>query len=265
MQETLDFQLDACRRLDEFALLARQDYNLGAGDDWFGEFRGGLYGFYARIHGVEKHYRELHTWDVTTAPGTPMSTEYHLASVFFSMDSAVECFTFALNALGNSTAPGQFKNVASAKDLRQIGPSNVTGNDAVPGYSIYFPQLKKHWLANLDLLGLVIELHDVSKHRKVIYHGGKYRDDAPAGYFEAFGIGPSDSTRFLVSPMESIILTPDPKAPISATKTSKPPSKELEELAVEYANFINQSCELAYLDARKTIQLAHQDFIKPHE
>jgi hypothetical protein len=31
--------------LDQLALLACQDYNLGGTGDWFGEFRGGLYGF----------------------------------------------------------------------------------------------------------------------------------------------------------------------------------------------------------------------------
>ena len=38
----LNFDLQAFHELDEFSLLARQDYNYGNKNDWFGAFRGGL-------------------------------------------------------------------------------------------------------------------------------------------------------------------------------------------------------------------------------
>lgn len=43
--------------LDNFALLAVQQYNLGDRDDWFDNFRGWFYGFYARITNVQTHFR----------------------------------------------------------------------------------------------------------------------------------------------------------------------------------------------------------------
>src|SRR5215813_960072 len=45
------FDSEPFESLDQLALLACQDYNLGGESDWFGEFRGGLYGFYARLYG----------------------------------------------------------------------------------------------------------------------------------------------------------------------------------------------------------------------
>jgi hypothetical protein len=53
---SVQFDLSPFEALDQLALLARQDYNLGGAGDWFGEFRGGLYGFYARMYGVQRHY-----------------------------------------------------------------------------------------------------------------------------------------------------------------------------------------------------------------
>ena len=46
---TLQIDLEPFEALDQLALLARQDYNLGGSGDWFGEFRRGLHGVYARL------------------------------------------------------------------------------------------------------------------------------------------------------------------------------------------------------------------------
>src|SRR5260370_33896554 len=91
------------KALDELALLACQGYNLGDTGNWFLEFRGGLYAMYARLNGVRRHYYELHAWG--PRPIQAVDSEYHLASIFFHMDSALECFTFALNALGWAVKP----------------------------------------------------------------------------------------------------------------------------------------------------------------
>jgi hypothetical protein len=37
----ISFDTKLFEKLDQFALLARQDYNLGSSDDWFGEFAAG--------------------------------------------------------------------------------------------------------------------------------------------------------------------------------------------------------------------------------
>jgi hypothetical protein len=85
---TLEFDLSSYKDLDNFALLANQSYNLGDNDDWFGQFRGGLYGLYNRILGVKIHYREVHSW---TPPLSPISgiqgAEYHniIYHQFFSI------------------------------------------------------------------------------------------------------------------------------------------------------------------------------------
>ncbi len=53
---TLNFDRLGGKQLDDFALLARQDYNLGKRNDWFSHFRGGLYGHYSRLTGASIHY-----------------------------------------------------------------------------------------------------------------------------------------------------------------------------------------------------------------
>jgi hypothetical protein len=122
----LPFDLSNYKYLDQFALLACQSYNLGNSNDWFGNFRGGLYGFYARIYGLITHYKTVHAW--LSSPRVPMEIEYHLASIFFSMDSAIECLTFAINALGFAAAPRAFRDVSNEKALKQIFLSRSESN-----------------------------------------------------------------------------------------------------------------------------------------
>ncbi len=114
----LEFDLQAFEELDRFAPLACQKYNYGNDNDWFSAFRGGLYGFYARIYGIQTHYHDVHAW--MPKVHSPTETEYHLASLFFNMDSSVECITFALNALGFAANPGSFRDVTNARELSDI-------------------------------------------------------------------------------------------------------------------------------------------------
>jgi hypothetical protein len=93
-------------------------------DDWFGEFRGGLYGLYARLHGLSFHYERLHAWLLHERTRT--ETECDLAILFFCMDSAIECCTFALNALGYAAFPQGFRNIKDEVALRRIKPADVT-------------------------------------------------------------------------------------------------------------------------------------------
>jgi hypothetical protein len=121
----LQFDLAPYRRLDRFALLACQDYNLGNVTDWFGTFRGGLAGFNSRTYGVETHFRLVHAW-LPKRRG-PLETEYHIASIFFNMGSAIECLTFALNALGFAALPGRFRDVTDDRQLRSVTPWDILG------------------------------------------------------------------------------------------------------------------------------------------
>lgn len=261
----LPFNLQACQKLDDFALLATQDYNLGGKGDWFGCFRGGLYGFYARIYGVKVHYHEVHSLRLTQRVFS--EPEYHLSSIFFNMDSAVECFVFAMNALGYAVAPSEFLDVADEKGLRQVAPWNILGNKRLQpliGYSHFFPTLQTHWQANQTFLNTIMEQHDVSKHRSTIYVGGKYRMDAPPGFFEALGICDDPGIRFQFSPMEEIILKPEPKTPPSKQTSAASYSdlEMLEDIAETFGEFINVSCVKAYEDSIDNIKSPHDKFLE---
>lgn len=258
----LPFELRAYDSLDKFALLATQDYNLGGKGHWFGCFRGGLYGFYARIYGVRIHYQEVHSWTLTSK--APTDTEYHLSSIFFNMDSAIECLVFAINALGYAIAPQDFLDVTDDEDLRRITPWNILGKKQLAGYANFFPELQKYWQTKQNLINTIMEQHDVSKHRSTIYIGGTSRQDAPAGFFETLGIGADSSMRFLFSPMEEIILKKEPRKPPSK-QTPAASYKELQKLepvTESFCDFINTSGIIVLKDASTHIHLSYPTFLK---
>jgi len=267
----LTFNLSDFAELDRFALLARQDYNLGNTTDWFGTFRGGLYGFYARIHGIEVNYHLVHSW--IPRPRLPVETEYHVASVFFNMDSALECLTYALNALGHAVMPTSFRDVTTRRDLAKISPRDVLGipegdppRAPLPGYTNLFPSTQTHWLANRDLIQTIFELHDVSKHRQTIYAGGMARLDPPLGFYEALGVAGKRNEEALFWPSAEIILRPDPKAPhAEQISRAREDYQTLEGLAQGFVQFIDQTSRLALADARSTIALSHNQFMSAGE
>ena len=214
----LDFCLRPCGELDQYALLARQEYNLGDPGEWFSNFRKGLNGFGSRLLGVETHYRQVHEWQPRLRH--PEEPEYHLATIFFHMDSALECFTYALNALGYGFAPDQFVDITSERALRAIAPSNIIGSDSrapVKGYELLFPELQRHWKDSRELIAQITDLHDVSKHRSTIYVGGQMRSDAPSGFFEYMQVPDDPARRWDFAPMAEIILMPEPKLPSPAS------------------------------------------------
>jgi len=226
--------------LDQFALLACQKYNLSNEPDWFGPFRGGLYGFYARLRGVQLHYRALHDW-FPPRIHDPTDTEYHLSSVFFNMDSAIECLTFALNALGFAVLPKEFKDIGDHKQLSNIAPHNILGNrkktPPLPGYEKIFPGFQNYWKQNQELLERIIELHDVSKHRTTIYQGGQLNDEPPTGFFESLGGASPKSGVWIFSPHKEILLMTEPKLPrAQRTRSSLDNHETLEELVPKFAN-----------------------------
>jgi len=261
MQYTLNIDLAPYGELDQFALLARQDYNLGNRGGWFLNFRQSLGGLYARLFGLKRHHAEVHNW--LPFERTHREREYHASSILFNMDSATECLTFALNALGYAASPDEFLSVTDEKQLRQIKPKNIygTGSQAVEGYKTYFPQLKAYWEASQNLMEAIADQHDVSKHRSTIDRGGKHRLDPPPGFFENLGIENDPGERLRFSPMEEIILPTEPKKPLSQQHLSQ--SKDfvkLEELVQRFCPFVTQSGEKALLDAETNIKLNHTDF-----
>ena len=263
----LPFDLAPYDRLDRLALLACQDYNLGNVTDWFGSFRGGLAGVNSRTYGVETHFRLVHAW-LPKRRG-PLETEYHIASIFFNMDSAIECLAFALNALGFAVAPKCFREVRDEGQLKQIAPSDVLGQptwnpprDPLDGYTSIFPTLQAHWQANRNLLETIVEQHDVSKHREHIYVGGMARLDAPVGFYEALGIADDKAKQHEYWPMAEIILGEAPKRPRGSRKPQVAgESVLLETVATDFCDFINQSGRKALEDAVSNIHLPYTDFL----
>lgn len=252
--------------LDRLALLTCQDYNLGAAGDWFGEFRGGLYGFYARLYGVSFHYAQVHAW--IPRPRVPTETEYHLAALFFCMDSALECFTFATNALGYAAYAAGFRDVTDERAQRQIKPLDVTGDAnrspsvaPLSGYAKIFPGVQQHWQTQSFLISSIRDLHDVSKHRRTIYTGGQARTDPPEGFYSALGVPNDSAQRAVFWPMAEILLKPDPKTPSVARKPKPRQDLELlERLVPQFSSFTEKTGELALRDANSTIPLNERQF-----
>jgi hypothetical protein len=265
---TLKFDLLSYDTLDRFALLADQDYNLGDRSEWFNHFRGGLYGLYARAFGVQINYHAVHSW---TLPAPFMNSiqraEYHLASILFNMDSAIECMVFALNALGYIADSKQFKDVTSEKELAKISPSNILGKPpdyvkgSVKGYDNYFPSLKSYWHQNLALINTIFEQHDVSKHRQAIFSGGTMRNDPPPGFFEQLGIKGDRARQALLCPMAEIILMYQPKTPWRQRKPHDYKDiDKLEDIAERFCTFINVCGVKALSDAKSNIKLTYYEF-----
>ena len=258
---SVQFDLAAFEALDQLALLACQDYNLGDAGDWFGEFRGGLYGFYARLYGVQHHYLDVHAWIPRVR--IPTETEYHLASILFQMDSALECLTFALNALGWVVISTGFREVTDAKALKRIGPLDILGDPTkippvapMAGYKQVFPTIQGAWQSESQLIAQIRDLHDVSKHRRTIFVGGKARTDPPEGFYESLGLPEAAARRALLWPMAEIILQDDPKSP-SHHRTPKAVRcrQLLEDLVPSFAALIRTSGTATLKDAQMSVPL----------
>lgn len=254
--------LSALEDLDSFALLACQQYNFRNVTHWFGEFRGGLFGFRARIYGLQTHYRLVHSW--VAAARLPTETEYHVASIFFNMDSAIECFTYMLNAIGDTALPGQFHNVTDKASLKRVGPHNIlaapSDRRSQPGYAAVFPNLQAHWQSARDLILTIMEQHDVSKHRQTIYRGGMSRKDPPDGFYERLGAQDDPAMKALISPHAEINLGRDPKE----ARARRVPRTYEERIVLEavvrgFCAFISRSCVLARDDAQQNIKLKYDE------
>jgi len=261
----LKFDLLSYQELDTFALLAVQKYNLGDKGAWFNHFRGGRNGLFARVAGVQIHYNKVHSWNLEIIP---VPVEYHLSSILFNMDSAIECMVFSLNALGYIADSTQFYDVTDVRALRRINPYNILGRppkytkDFLSGYDTYFPNLKKYWQENRDLIQIISEQHDVSKHRTTIYKGGKINSKPPPGFFKKLGIENDKEMQWLYSPMEEIILIRQPKTPWRQRENEKyQPPPLLETIAEEFCTFINTCGEKALKDAKRNIKLKYNKFI----
>ncbi len=180
--------------------------------------------------------------------------------MLFCMDSAIECFTFMLNALGQAVDRTAFRDISTTKGLRNIGPRDIIGTTAdkpMSGYERLFPSLQAYWLENTELLELIMANHDVSKHRHSPPQSVQARQDPPAGYFEAMGIVGSDFASIIErgkrTPAKVVSLSKKPRLPISDADSKEVTS--LEEIERKFGPFLPRSFCLAFEDARQNIKL----------
>ena len=267
MSYEIFFELSPLNDLDQLCLLADQDYNYGNKKDWFGYFRGGLHGAVSRLHAVRTHYNAIHAW--VPMPRPPLDAECNLSNVLFGMDSAIECLTYAMNAIGNCVDESKFRDIADEKALRRISPLDVYGDPLrthptlpLQGYSIYFGDVQKVWIAARDTMQSIMDQHDVSKHRETIFMGGQTRQDPPVGFFETLGIN-HDEMKWPYQPMAEIILDKHPKS----TKINKYPMPQndlviFEQLAEEYRLLIDASVKCMLTDVKKVFKLNFTSFKK---
>lgn len=217
----------------------------------------------ARLLGVKQHYAELHAWKSTTRSTEEM--DYHLASVLFNMDSAIECCIFLLNALGWAASRPDFRDVSEDDGLANIRPGDVFGGVSkagnpktpLPGYLKVFPAVQKYWQKNSGLIGFIMEQHDVSKHRTAtITSGGELRTDPPTGFFENLGIANDEFDRETFTPPMEILLDTGVKTPNTVRMAGRGVlTYRLEDAAVLFGSFIAKTGVLAEQNARKYIKL----------
>jgi hypothetical protein len=162
--------------------MARQiEAALGNAGNWRIAFEDGLRGFAARISTLTTSLQLLDKpFDIPATESSPeqwaIDTDQRIAEIFFGMDSALECFVFALNAIGYLKSPSDFCDITTRNGLRQICPNNIASKNAHdkinprPGYGKYFPRVVACWSARSELICEVITYHDVSKHRSCIVH-----------------------------------------------------------------------------------------------
>jgi hypothetical protein len=151
---------------------------------WILTYRYAVRAMQARIMTVDREYRDLNEPGLGIAPigeKTPVEVknrwnviwESYAGVLFFAMDSSLECFAYALNALGYLISPTGFLDITTENKLKWITPVNLLdppakGREKQSAYGPClrtFPKICAHWSANRHLVAQIIEYHDATKHR----------------------------------------------------------------------------------------------------
>lgn len=240
---------DHDQHLDAFALQVCQEANLGNDGNWFLSFRGGLYGVRSRIHGARYHSELLHG-DVPR-PAIP-TAEHHIAVILYCMDSALECFVFMLNALGQAADPEGFWSVSIEKQLKRVSPRDIL-EDRCSGYQTLFPQVRQCWADHTELIRLVMENHDVAKHRTQTSQAGTLDLE---GLGEPLGESPTPeevtayAKKIRSAPMKEVLMPRWPKLPVGGRSSDREDWTTLEEIEEGWEVLIAKSFQTAVEDAR---------------
>ena len=177
-------------RLWEFGRVLQDDASYAKSPNWVLTYRYAIRGMLARIITVDRDYRGLNEPGIGTGPPEEMVTqnarnwwnavwESYAGTLFFAMDSSLECFAYALNALGYLVSAREFLDITVDEKLRRITPANLldlpvkgyVGQSAYQGCLKWFPRICGHWSANRTLLTQIIEYHDATKHRHSVVVG----------------------------------------------------------------------------------------------
>lgn len=235
------------RAIDAEGLRVETARGAPTSSSWFFYLRVALQGLSGRLYGARLHYNAAHSWWPRRIVHSDL--DYHISNCLFGLDSAIECLTFGLNALGNGADVSQFHDVTDEAALRRINPGNIIGQSPRPGYATFFPNFQAHWIAHKSLIEVIFEHHDVTKHRYAAFGSGTFRNDPPDGFFD----GIAEDERFWVTPLEVIILGPEAKKPILTKRTDwqNEPYGSLEKAMAAFKPFIEESLRLALEDAKK--------------
>ena len=123
-------------QLWDFGQVLHDEPKIAKPANWILTYRFAILAFVARILSIEREYRNLNELGIGMAPHEEMTTpearnewnvvwESYAGVLFFAMDSSLECFSYALNALGYLIRPDDFIDVTSDQKLKRITPANL--------------------------------------------------------------------------------------------------------------------------------------------
>ena len=168
----------------EYGKVLHDDSKLNKPLNWLLTYRYAIRAMLARFLTIDKEYQELNTIGFGLCPiDEKLSSkehnewniiwESHAGVLFFAMDSSMECFAYAINALGVLLDPSHFFDITNEKALRKISPSQMFSDTQASSaqHLIFvarrqsFPLIFDHWNSNRILVQKIMDYHDATKHR----------------------------------------------------------------------------------------------------
>lgn len=244
-----DPEIDA---LDDLAHATSRPEARGNSANWFLNWRAGINGFVGRRAAALESFRRLTEW----LPGFPLwSPEVEVAQCLFHMDSALECWTYAVNAFGWALRPTGFHDVGDARALRRISPSNVAGRpeQLCTGYAEVLPRMTALWTDRSQTIRLVTENHDVSKHRYAHLWGATLRNDPPEDLLASVGMTSWNIQLFHRTPMSQILLPREPKRSLDSRPAALDEWIDLVELQRDHESLLTESISATLIDLRAAV------------
>lgn len=238
--------------IDGVAYILSRSENFGNEADWLANWRNALNGVQSRSDGMQHSYRNLTEW----LPGLPLwNPDNEVAVCLFFMDSTLECWTFALNALGFGVLPSQFHDIGNSASLKRISPECIIGklNRRSQGFDTVFPSVSELWRQNEESIRIIIENHDVSKHRHWNLFGWASRADPPPGILEAHGVSSWLGLGPYRVPMSQILLPRDPKLPRRERQSGLNHWVDLIQLKPKFDHILDMTSKLALKDVRNYV------------